>query len=469
MTLLKSIHKFKEIFWLPLVLIHLVLLVNTKFTLWPEIVVYPYLANHGFLLYRDIINPYTPAFLIFLNLFAKVFGYLPLPYQIFSWVIIVFCDISIFIVALKISKNYYNAALATLFFVLFSVSFGINTLWFDLVQTPFLIFSFYYFYKYLTFKKVSDLQISFCLSIVVFFIKQQVIWLVIFYLASLIVREKTKLFKIVKKLFLPFALFCFLLLLQIVYLYKLGTLGDFIFWTIYEPFVKSSSLPGYVLLPTIKQILIILTPVVIASSVAIYSRAKNLTLVTLPLPFILFAYPRFDYFHLISYLAVTSILIGTNFKMIKNSQRKMLIFPVALTILLAVFAIHFIKSNWHKPVRFFERDIFQAATFLEAVTPKNVPIYIQNGPDQLYPLSGRLPVKPWIDEFPWYLEVPGQQQKVVSSLKSQSPTFLVFKPYDQKDKYGLGSYRPTLIANYLDENYQNLIQINSSLWLKIKK
>ncbi len=469
MILIKSIYKFKEIFLLPLVLLHLILLINTKFTLWPEMVVYPYLANNGFRLYQDIINPYPPAFLLFLNIFGKFFGYFPLPFQLLTWVIIVLCDFSIYITVLKITKNYYNAALASLFFVIFSVPFGINGLWFDLVQTPFLIFSIYYFYKYLNFKKIIDFQKSFYLVVISFFIKQQVLWIVIFYLAFIIVKEKARIFKIAKDLLYPFGLFCFLLLIQFAYFYKLGTLKDFIFWTIYQPLILGSSLPGYVLLPSIKQILIALIPLLFAWSMNLFSKPKNLILMILPVPLILFAFPRFDYFHLISYLAGVSLVIGVTFKFSKNSQIKQLFIPLGLAALLIIFSVHFFKSNWQQPVRFFERDTLSAAAFLDTVTTKDSLIYIQNGPDQLLPLADRLPPKPWAIQFPWYMEIGDLQSRTVASIRNKNPQFVVFKPYDQKAKYDLGSYRPTLIASYLDENYQNLIQINSTLWLRVKK
>src|SRR3989344_3207116 len=139
MILKKSTDKFKEIFWLPAILLHLILLVNTKFTLWPEMVVYPYLINNSFLLYKDIINPYPPFLAVFLSLFGNAFGYLPTPYQILTWVIVILIDLSIFMVVYKLTKNYYFAFFALLFFVILSIPFGVNGLWFELIQTPFVV------------------------------------------------------------------------------------------------------------------------------------------------------------------------------------------------------------------------------------------------------------------------------------------------------------------------------------------
>src|SRR3990167_11018979 len=119
-----------------ILLIHLLLLANTRFTLWPEIVVYPYLLNHGFLLYRDIINPYPPLLAYKLSIFANLFGYQPAPYQILTWLLILVTDSAIFLAASKITKSHKTALLATIFFASLSIPFDVNGLWYDLVQTP---------------------------------------------------------------------------------------------------------------------------------------------------------------------------------------------------------------------------------------------------------------------------------------------------------------------------------------------
>src|SRR3989344_3541681 len=135
--------------WLliPLILlVHLILLLNSRFTLWPEMIVYPYLLNNDFLLYRDIINPYPPFLTWFLAFFSKIFGYFPFPYQILTWVIILIIDLSIFLITKKLFKKTFYALLSTSFFIFFSIPFGVNGLWFDLVQTPFILLALYFFF-----------------------------------------------------------------------------------------------------------------------------------------------------------------------------------------------------------------------------------------------------------------------------------------------------------------------------------
>ncbi|EKD90019.1 MAG: hypothetical protein ACD_32C00086G0001, partial [uncultured bacterium] len=380
-------------------LLHALLLINFQFTLWPEMVVYPYLINKGFLIYKDIINPYPPFFSEFLSFFSKIFGYLPLPYQILTWIIIFTIDFSIFKVVYKIAGNYYQAFSALFFFVVFSIPFGVNGLWFDLAQTPIIVFSVYYFYNYTKYQKKQDLQKSFFLVIFAFFIKQQVLWLIIFYLGFLIIFQKDKFQKLKKILLLQFAVFSLIFLIQIVFFYKQGTLNDFLFWTVYQPLFRGSSLPGYVSLPTLKQLAILALPYFLVAHLTIFSKEKKLFITLLALPLIMFAYPRFDYFHLIPYLAIVAVSLGVHLKGLRVNH---VLLPIGFLFLLSIFAIHQYRLFWDKPIRFFERDVLTAASLIEAVTPQNGIIYIQNGPDQLLPLSGRLSVKPWAIQFPWY-------------------------------------------------------------------
>ena len=405
---------------------------------------------------------------LLLSVFGKIFGYLPVPYEILSRAVVVLIDISIFTLARKIAKNYFFASFALFFFVVLSIPFGVNGLWFDLIQTPFVIVSIFYFYNYSQFRKISDLQKSFYLLIFAVFIKQQVLWLAIFYLTYLIIESKNKLKILLKNLLLPFAFFGILFLAHITYFWRQGSLSDFFFWTIYQPLIKGSSLPGYVSLPTAKQFLITTLPFLIALYMTILKKEKKFMFTFLALPLFLFAYPRFEYFHLIPYLATASIALGVHIKGIKFFSFKTMLFPALLSILLSIFTIHYFRVNWHKPVRFFENDILDAGKSLQEIAPKSI-IYIQNGPDQLLPIADLLPPKPWADEFSWYLELGDMQQKSVSAIKSQDPRYVIYKPYGDGDKYALGSYKPDKITDYLNENYTNLIQINDTLWLKVKR
>src|SRR3990167_461960 len=217
-----------------LLLIHLIFLINTRFVLWPEMVVYPYLLNNNFLLYQDIINPYPPILTWFLAIFAKIFGYLPPPYQILTWVIILIIDLSIYIISQKVFKNKLFALSSVAFFAVLSIPFGVNGLWFDLVQTPFILWALYFFYKFLNAKAKNTLKynffISFLLVTIAFFIKQQVFWVVALLLALALSKYKFNVFEFLKNHYLAVLPFVVLLIFHLLYFFAKGTLTDFASW-----------------------------------------------------------------------------------------------------------------------------------------------------------------------------------------------------------------------------------------------
>ncbi|MDP2632580.1 MAG: glycosyltransferase family 39 protein [Candidatus Curtissbacteria bacterium] len=450
------------------VLLHLILLVNTRFTLWPEMTVYPYLLNHGFLLYRDIINPYPPFFIWFLTIFSKAFGYQPLGYQLLTWLLVILIDISVFIIARNIFKKKSYANLAIIFFAFISVPFLINGLWFDLAQTPPVLFAFYFFQRYLSGKKSKDLFIVSVLLSITFFIKQQIIWMGIFFALVLFWKYRSNSIKIFAKNYYIFLPFLFMLTLASAFFWLNETIGDFLFWVFYFPFIKASQMPGYILLPSAKQI-ILLAGLSLFFIPIIFRGSKQSKLAILSgLTLFLFAYPRFDYFHLIPSLSLLSLTVGENIKLLTKSNFRIRLAFLLGAVVLTVQTARYIHKNWMQEVRFFEKDIIETSNFIKNFSASYEPIFIQNGPDQILPLSGRLPTKPWADDFPWYLELENSQEKVLKGLIAESPKYIISKPYDNVGKFELGSYRPSKIAAFVDENYRETTQISDTLWLKEK-
>jgi len=452
-------------------LVHLLLLINTRFTLWPEMVVYPYLLNNNFQLYRDIINPYPPILTWFLAIFAKFFGYLPPPYQILTWVIILIIDLSIYIISQKVFKNKLFALSSVVFFAVLSIPFGVNGLWFDLVQTPFILWALYFFYKFLNAKAKSTLKcnffISFLLVTIAFFIKQQVFWVALLFVAFGLSKYRFDVLKFLKNHYQASLPLGVLFIFHVLYFFVQGTLANFAFWVFYFPAFLASKMPGYILLPSAKQMLIVFALFVFFVPTMV-RKSQILFLVTLAV-LILFAYPRFDYFHLVPALAVIAVVFGPNFEYLKKSVIHVKGFFLLALIFLGLFTFRYFQNHWHKEVRFFEQEVLKNARVVDLIAEEGKTVYLQNAPDQLLSLSGTLPPKPWADDFPWYLEVPNLQKKVVDNLEKDKPRYIIFQPYFEGEKYGLGSYRPDDIADYIDNNYVNFAQIDHDLYFKARK
>ena len=454
-----------------LLLVHLLLLINTQFTLWPEMVVYPYLLNNNFLLYQDIINPYPPILTWFLAIFAKIFGYLPPPYQILTWVIILIIDLSIYIISQKVFKNKLFTLSSVAFFAVLSIPFGVNGLWFDLVQTPFILWALYFFYKFLNAKAKNILKynffISFLLVTIAFFIKQQVFWVALLFVAFGLSKYRFDVLKFLKNHYQASLPLGVLFIFHVLYFFVQGTLANFAFWVFYFPAFLASKMPGYILLPSAKQMLIVFALFVFFVPTMV-RKSQILFLVTLAV-LILFAYPRFDYFHLVPALAVIAVVFGPNFEYLKKSVIHVKGFFLLALIFLGLFTFRYFQNHWHKEVRFFEQEVLKNARVVDLIAEEGKTVYLQNAPDQLLSLSGTLPPKPWADDFPWYLEVPNLQKKVVDNLEKDKPRYIIFQPYFEGEKYGLGSYRPDDIADYIDNNYVNFAQIDHDLYFKARK
>lgn len=451
---------------------HFFLLINTRFTLWPEMVVYPYLLNNGFSLYKDIINPYPPLLTYFLTIFTRIFGYDPLPFQYLTWFTVLIVDLLIFIISRKIFKSTIHAFISIIFFSLISIPFLINGLWFDLVQTPLILLAFYQLYKFVIDKSLDYRNLflaSFFLTIA-FFIKQQVLWISSYFLAVIFYKFRQKAFKIFTRNFLIGAPFLLILIVSIVFFWSKNLLGDFLWWVFYFPFFKASQMPGYILLPTFRQAVSTITLFLFFTPLFLKREFRTNLIITCALVTILFAYPRFDYFHLIPSVALLSIASPQVFLFFSRAKIYTKAVFITSLILLSVFTTHYLLKNWVRQVRFFEKDVVKSALLLSKITADNRIIYIQNGPDQLLPLSNKIPPKPWVDEFPWYLQADDIENRVIYSLSRERPQFIIFEPYDDSNNpYETGAYRPAKIADYLDNNYSNFLQISDTLWLKIRK
>ncbi|MBI3342377.1 hypothetical protein HY024_04620 [Candidatus Curtissbacteria bacterium] len=441
-----------------LLLLHGLLLTFTKFTLWPEMVVYPYLVNHGYELYKDLINPYPPYLTLALAAFTRVWGYNPVSFRILTLAVAFFIDLLIFALSKKIYKNNKKALLNTFIFVIISIPLGINGLWFELIQTPFILLSVYFL---LFQKQKKSFLISSILLAVAIGIKQQAVWLVPLFLLFKLKRPllTTANIKSATTLLLP------IFILYAATLVLVSAISDpqsFYRWTIILPFFKASSMPGYVLLPSARQLLTVASILlfVLPFNQHAAGNIKKLNLVAIYL--IVFAYPRFDYFHLVPATA----LFCLTFSAIHFKNKKLPLVAAILLLPFIAFSFRYFQGNTGFSTRFFENDIRDASKNLSLFTRTGDKVYIQNGPDQLLALSGLLPPKPWADEFPWYLQFDQTQQKVVDAIKLEKPKYVIYEPYQEGPVYSLGSYKPELIFNYINQNYEPYSKISNSLWLK---
>lgn len=411
-------HHITMAFLIASLLIHLFLLINLRFEAWPEIIIYPWLMDNGFKLYQDIINPYLPGLTWFLYLFFRVFGFTLLNWQLLTWGIILLTDWLIYFIA---SRRYgtRGALIALGFFIIFQPLLDGNGLWFDLATTPILLLAFYF---------NSPLLLA-----VSFFVKQSVIWLFPLFL------------KTWKRLFLSLI---FLFAISYVPFAVSGTTADYLFWPWRFALTILPTMPGHKDFGSPSLWLIAVIPFI-----PLIFLKKTPPFLWTALSF-LFIFPRFGLFHLQPALAFAALSLASSLQSIK--LRKYKLFAIGYLLLASLLWLRHIRLYWHQPARFFEPEIYATAKKLNSLTGPSRPLFLLNAPDQLLFLSNRLPTKPWAITFPWYLELPGMQQRLIDSIKSQQPQLVLFSPYQNQGQFVPGSYRPQALDTFI-RNYENIL------------
>jgi len=140
-----DINMFKNWKFLLLIIlgVHLFLLTQLMFTAWPEMTLWPYLMNSGWLPYTDIAIAHTPLLLVKLLLFYKIFGVGILQLKIFTWITILLSDVLIFLIAKKL-WNLKVAFVSLIASIILSIFYDGNGLWFDLFLVPMILGSYYF-------------------------------------------------------------------------------------------------------------------------------------------------------------------------------------------------------------------------------------------------------------------------------------------------------------------------------------
>lgn len=218
-------------------------LLSTTFTLWPEMVLYPWLHNNSFLLYKDIINPYFPGLTWVLSVWTAIFGYNPSVFIFFTWIVIFLSQLFLVFLVRKLFNDKKVTILSLLICAFLSVIFETNGLWFDLAVALPLLLGFYSLLK----KKYLLAGIFLAIGIL---IKQTVIWSLIGSALYIIVMTKETPPKKIKYLFYLLLPTSMLLFLLIVFFYLQGIIYDFLFWAVQLPFGSMQKTPGFVEFPT---------------------------------------------------------------------------------------------------------------------------------------------------------------------------------------------------------------------------
>ncbi len=450
-----------------LIAIHLLVLTQTQFTVWPEMLSYPYLINHGYSYYGDIIHPFTPLLSYFLALVFKLIGESVISLKFVTWTLIALTDI----IFCYTARSLFSKLLAwstTGLYLLWQVFFEGNGLWFDLSVTPILLANFSLalsWFKKPSIIKAFILGFLFCTA---FLVKQSAIWILLLFIFF----SAYKLKKNIIHLLIPMLSgFVILLLASLGLFFFSGSGSEFVYWAFYYPFFVITKMPGYHELPSIRNLILvffIFSP--LAFSLFINKNRTFLPELFLGLIFVggglFFAIHRFAFFHFQPALPFLTILTTIIYNNVNKSMRPVV---VGYLIIGLFFQMAYVAKNWHKPDRFVENQVLDEVNSLAKELPEETQVFMYNVPSQYFVLSKLLPSKPWADTFPWYLEMANIQNLIVDNLEKENINYVLYSPFATGKPYALGSYKPEIINDYISHKFTLKSKLDEHLWILQRK
>lgn len=379
-----------------------------NYTAWPEMLAWPYLILQGWLPYKDIAIAHNPLMLLDLVIFFKLFGVGITQLKIYTWILI---STNTFLVYF-VSKKFWNKKIAyfsSVLYILLTIVFEGNGLWFDLALTPFAILL-YYFLR----------QKSYLWSGVVFVLgfltKQTFIYFALPVVLAMVHDIKNilpKLRQLVIGSGIIFGVF-------VIVLYSLGILDDYYNWAIKFGILYLPNAVGQVSLPNIKQLIFSFSPFLVLLF------TNNLLLIVFAIVGMMGVYPRFELFHFQPALPFLAIAIST----VIISQRKM-----AIKLLIGLFTLLFLGLGIYRQVgtntRFFESDVEKVVLKINNHQPRIDSLYAISYWDSLYALTNTKPPKPLIPYIPWYLDYGDNKVTIINGLKTSIPDAIVIGDRDE--------------------------------------
>ncbi len=419
---------------------------------------YPYLMNNGFKLYKDIINPYTPLLNIILSFYFKLLPITLNNLKIITYVVIIIID-AFLIRSFSTLKLNIRLTLI-LIFIFWQLILEGNGLWFDLSITPLAIFSFLIVMKP---EKKFNLKTIYFLGFTLgsmFLMKQTSIFYTIACgLILLRYKYKQRLVKIFGFLMVGFIT---PLIIITSYFIANGTVNEYIYWAYIYPYKHLAS-KGFLLIPTYKQVIVsafLISPLIIT-----LRHFKNKVIQSLTffiLASLIFSVPRFSYFHLQPLLPFIILLLGYTLKILPNTTKLKIYYFVYLFLTLVLFT-YYGKQMFGQEPRFINTKTKLTASEIVKNLPVKNNILFYNLSSEYFFSSGLLPLKPWADTFPWYLENTGLQDKILLSMEQNKPIYIIYRRFGNQGKYIPGSYIPEKIDNFIKNNFKDYVQINNDI------
>lgn len=423
-----------------LLAVHLLFLLNLRFTAWPEMLLWPYLVIKGWLPYVNIAIAHTPLLIIKLAAFYKIFGVGILQLKIYTWLLIAVTDIAVYLVANKLWGRRV-AVISLAAFAVWQLFFDGNGLWFDLILAPMAVLTFF----------LTETKHYFWVGVFwafMLFTKQTAIWFLI-PIGLAVIEEKRKFLEQIRGLVVGSVI---VIALWAIALWLWKVLPAFYQWAINFGVFVLPKAQGQAQLPDLKALLVASLPYAIFVPLLFFKKKRDWNLLLWAFVGSLGAYPRFEYFHFQPSIPFLAFALGLVLSEVKNYRKLWKIFIILYLFGAIYLFAGFFMRNWDEGTRFYGQDVQDVSAFVVSQTKPDDKIFILNWWDNIYALTDTIPaVNPWVPQLSWYMDLPGIQDKILKDLEVEMPRLIIFSPYTES---GLSAYIPKQVYSYVSSNYK---------------
>lgn len=418
-----------------ILVLHVCILWVLEFFPSPEFFIYPYLANHGWLPYKQILDHHFPGlFLTKLN-FATFGINTPTLFHVVMSVVVVAQSLMIFSIGKKIAGR-TAGLLSSGLFAFWQPFFGGNILWFDVFLPLFTLPALWFFINN------NFLWVGLFLGFGILF-KQSLAPLAFVVLVYILQRQRVGFVKYVVGLAIPASIL-------LIYLFSNHIWNDFWYWTV------TFNLTTYRLMgslnPSVRHLIKLVPPGLMLLLSLYKNKSVYLKVLVAWMVFSVIAgLSRFDLQHIQPAIPYFVIILGTVMSTSNKWQRL-----VFIAISLVWTCISFFHQGHWGQTRYFDQVTLKLIQEVKKNTKEGEKIFLLGTQPHIYSFTKTFPPGGIFSfHLPWLLLV--NQDKILTGLKND-PVKLVI--VDESADIGVNGSK---LLEYIQTNYHRVNSIGTNV------
>lgn len=430
-----------------IIITHVFIFTKLIYFPYPELFVYPYLTNHGLKPYRQIIDQHFPGLMFLPINFDNLGMNNEVTAKLWSVVIIILTQLLLFFISSKIFKSSKKSLLVNFLYLIWQPFFEGWVLWIDSLLPLILLSVFYTLYI----RRIFLTGLLLGMGIVFKQVLIPLSGLVLIYLIWEI-REIRVIKRYLFGLSLP-------IVLMIIYLFSIGVLKDFWYWTIVFNLTiyarTGTTFPSSIGFTT--RILLVYA----GSLSAMFIKDKRLVyiLFIFLLGSLVGVFDRANFVHFQPSLPFA--ILGTSLGIYQLYKKNIFKILMMIYLLIAIWWLSiFYKGHISKEVFFFDEQTKLIANKIKQYTKSDEKIFVFGAAPHLYQMADRLPAgNIFVFQFPWFLKV--SKDRILEGIKKDKPNIVISDRTIEIAGQKITNFASD-IDQYIQENYQVIDYIGTT-------